>query len=76
VNYIVTHEEDEELAMDLGDGTRAFDLAGALAFARTLIAGGKALVVIDDGNGHRITGAELEACCAGQKTLTDDLRAV
>jgi hypothetical protein len=76
MNYIVTHEEDEELAMDLGDGAKAFDLAGALAFAGQLIADGKAFVTIDDGNGHRITGAELAACCGGQKTLTDDLRAV
>ena len=77
MNYIVTHEdEDEELAMDLGDGTKAFDLAGALAFAKTLIADGKPLVTIDDGNGHRITGVELEACCEGKMTLTDDLRAV
>jgi hypothetical protein len=76
LNYIVTHEQDEELAMDLGDGTKAFDLGGALAFARTLIANGKSFVTIDDGNGHRITGADLDACCAGQKTLTDDLRAV
>ena len=76
MNYIVTHDENEELAMDLGDGVKALDLAGALAFARTLIAGGKEFVTIDDGNGHRITGSDLEACCGGQKTLTDDLRAV
>jgi len=75
MNYIVTHEEDEELAMDLGDGAKAFDLAGALAFAKQLIADGKDLVTIDDGNGNRITGADLAACCAGSKTLTADLRA-
>jgi hypothetical protein len=72
----VTNEEDDAAALDLGDGTRAFDLAGAVAFAKRLVAEGKVFVTIDDGNGNRITGAALDAVFAGQKTLTDDLRAV
>jgi hypothetical protein len=75
MNYIVTHEDDDAVQLDLGDGSKAFDLAGALAFAGKLLAEGKALVTIDDGNGNRITGTELAACCEGRKTLTEDLRA-
>ncbi|MEI9996144.1 MAG: hypothetical protein WDM91_16230 [Rhizomicrobium sp.] len=76
MNYIVTHEDGDAPALDLGDGTKPFDLAGAIAFARQLIADGKDFVTIDDGNGNRITGAALAAVCAGEKTLTADLRAV
>lgn len=75
MNYIVTHDEDDAAALDLGDGTKPFDLEGALAFARQLIAQGKLYVTIDDGNGNRIAGTELDDCCAGRKTLTPDLKA-
>ncbi len=75
MNYIVTHEADDEVALDLGDGEKAFDLSGALAFAAKLIAEGKEYVAIDDGNGNRISGADLTACVEGRKTLTPDLRA-
>ncbi|MEJ1967713.1 MAG: hypothetical protein WDN03_03605 [Rhizomicrobium sp.] len=75
MNYIVTHEDGDAAALDLGDGAKAFDLAGAMAFARKLIADGKAFVTIDDGNGNRITGTDLAACLEGRKTLTADLRA-
>jgi hypothetical protein len=76
MNYIVTHEVDETAALDLGDGEKPFDLDGALAFARKLIADGAILVTIDDGNGNRVTGAELAAVLAGDKRLTEDLRLV
>ena len=76
MTYIVTHEEDEVAALDLGDGDKPFDLSGAIAFATRLIDSGKAEVTIDDGNGNRVGGAELAAVCAGQKTLTADLRVV
>lgn len=76
MNYIVTHEEDDNVSLDLGDGTRAFDLQGALAFARHLVDQGKANVTIDDGDGNRITGDALIACCDGTKTLSADLKAV
>jgi hypothetical protein len=75
MNYIVTHEEGHAAALDLGDGTKAFDLDGAMAFAKSLIAQGKAFVTIDDGNGNRITGDELASVLDGSKTLTADLQA-
>ncbi len=75
MNYIVTHEEDDEVALDLGDGAKAFDLNSALEFARRLIDEGKSNVTIDDGNGNRITGDDLIACCDGDKKLTPDLKA-
>ncbi len=67
MNYIVTHEEDNAVALDLGDGEKPFDLDGAVAFAKRLI---------DGGNGNRVTGADLVQVCAGAKRLTEDLRTV
>ncbi|HEY0104653.1 MAG TPA: hypothetical protein VGB91_01120 [Rhizomicrobium sp.] len=74
MNYIVSHAEDGAAALDLGDGEKAFDLAGALAYAAKLIVAGKTSVAIDDGEGNRIAGADLAACVEGRKTLMPDLR--
>jgi hypothetical protein len=51
------------------------NLEQALAVARNLLAEGKPNVAIIDGNGRQISGADLIACCKGEKTLTPDLRA-
>jgi len=40
------------------------------------IARGDMDVAIQDGSGKSIRGAELAACCRGEKTLTPDLRAI
>jgi bacillopeptidase F (M6 metalloprotease family) len=74
MNYIVTHEMDGIAALDLGDGEKAFDLKGAIAFAGKLIEDGAEEVTIDDGNGNRVTGDDLALVIEGRKTLTDDLR--
>jgi hypothetical protein len=51
------------------------DHNAALIYACRLIKEGRQDVAISDGH-RRIGGAELEACCAGIKQLTADLRAV
>ena len=74
--YIVTHGGTTDgvrpgpVGLDPG-----LNLEQALAFARNLLAEGKPNVAIIDGNGHQISGADLIACCKGEKTLTPDLRA-
>ena len=73
--YIVTFEEVSAAALDLGK-RRDFDLQGALKHAHKLLWDGKSGVAIQDGKGNRIFGADLIACCKGEKTLTDDLRAI
>lgn len=51
------------------------NLEQALHVACTLLAEGKPNVAITDGKGQEISGADLIACCKGEKTLTPDLRA-
>ena len=67
--YLVTH----------GTGPTAIDqkpdLDSALAHACLLIADGKPNVAIQDGEGKKISGNDLVACCNGEKKLTADLRA-
>jgi hypothetical protein len=52
------------------------DLQDALADGCDQIARGEMDVAIQDGSGKSIRGAELAACCRGEKTLTPDLRAI
>jgi hypothetical protein len=62
-------------AMD--DGlTRPWELPDALAHACRLIDEGKRGVAIRDNDGHSISGAELVACCKGDKEITPDLQAI
>jgi hypothetical protein len=49
------------------------DLHSALAHACQLIADGHPNVTIQDGEGRRISGNDLVACCNGEKKLTSDL---
>jgi hypothetical protein len=78
MQYFVTHGSGERaapIALDLG-GTQGFDLKGALAYAHSLLTREKGSVTIRDSARRSITGADLEACCNGNKTLTPDLEAV
>lgn len=54
---------------------RCSSLREALNYARSLILRGKK-VSIQDEKGNRIEGEDLEACCQGWKSLSDDLKAV
>jgi hypothetical protein len=47
----------------------------ALRQARDFIGRGVEAVSITGGDGHQINGAELEACCRGEKSLSRDLKA-
>jgi hypothetical protein len=74
--YIVTGDTVGAAAIDSGRGGD-FTLEQALAHAcRMLSEGGWLNVAIRDGIGRSISGADLVACCKGEKTLTPDLRAV
>jgi len=69
--YFVTH----------GTGPAAIDpdlpdTESALEHASRLLAEGRLDVAIQDGNGRRISGADLVDCCAGKRKLTPDLRAI
>lgn len=74
MTYIVTHDTSHPAALDLGN-PKGFDMQGALAHARQLLSEGEPNVAIQDGNGHRISGDDLVACCNGDKTMSPDLRA-
>lgn len=64
------------VGLDFGSQGKPMTLQDALEHAAQLIAEGQLNVSIEDGNGHSISGDDLIACCNGEKTLTDDLRAV
>jgi hypothetical protein len=55
--------------------TRRDSAPEALAVACNYLKSGMDEVAILDREGHRISGADLEACCRGEKSLTSDLRA-
>jgi hypothetical protein len=46
----------------------------ALQLARALLAEGAQGVAISDNTGNSISGADLAACCNGEKTIGADLR--
>lgn len=46
----------------------------ALRQARAFIERGVESVSIADGEGHQVNGAELAACCRGEKSLSQDLK--
>lgn len=73
--YSVTFEASGAAALDLGK-PRDFDLQEALKHAHKLFWDGKSGVAIQDGKGNCISGADLIACCRGEKILTPDLRAI
>ena len=74
MSYLVTHAAANVPFSPLGiDSDLA--LKDALALAGQLIAEGRQDVTIADGNGRQITGADLAACCRGEKELTADLKA-
>jgi hypothetical protein len=54
----------------------ANDVHEALSKARQMCDTGLVNVTITDQAGHKIDGDELMACIYGQKTITEDLRAV
>jgi hypothetical protein len=59
------------------DGSaRPWELSDALAHACRLLDEGKRGVAIRDNDGHSISGAELAACCKGDKEITADLQAI
>jgi hypothetical protein len=49
-------------------------LTAALKQACALIEGGAVDVSIQDADGNRIEGAELAACCRGERSLPSNLR--
>ena len=49
-----------------------FDLDRALVHACRLLSEGHMDVAIQDGNGKRVSGDKLLACCEGKKKLTPD----
>ena len=51
-------------------------VADALETACGLLKSGYKDVAISDGEGHRIVGRDLEACCQGSKSLTSTLKAI
>jgi hypothetical protein len=55
---------------------RSVSVREALGYARSLIMSGSKGVRIQDHLGNSIEGEDLEACCQGRKSLTDDLKAV
>jgi hypothetical protein len=78
--YFVTFEtfhgqKPGPAGISTGPQPRGFDLEGALAQARQLLAEGNDHVKITNGEGREISGADLVACCEGTKNLTADLRA-
>jgi hypothetical protein len=75
--YIVTHTNPHPgpAGIDIGS-ERGFDLDSALAHACQLLSQGRLDVAIEDGRGKSIRGADLIACCRGEKKLTADLQAV
>lgn len=74
--YIVTYTPHSGPAgIDIGS-SRDFNLDGALAHACRLLSQGQPDVAIQDGRGKSIRGADLIACCRGEKKLTADLQAV
>ncbi len=54
----------------------AKNLEAALRLARQFLKERRPDVTIEDGKGHSISGADLAACCRGEKKLTADLRVV
>jgi hypothetical protein len=78
--YIVSHGEVQRdssgaerpgpVGLDPG-----LNLEQALAVACNLLAQHQSNVRIRDGKGNEISGADLAACCRGEKTLAADLRA-
>jgi hypothetical protein len=75
MSYIVTHSGTRADAIDTGSPIE-FDLETALAHACQLLSDGEMNVAIQDGDGHRISGDDLAACCNGDKKLTAELRAI
>jgi hypothetical protein len=67
MSYLVTH----------GTGpvgiAQISDLDSALVEACRLLSQGELDVAIQDGNGKRISGDDLAACCDGEKKPTTDL---
>ena len=55
--------------------TQHASLAGALNEACTYLASGMIGVLIEDALGNQIGSPELDACCRGEKRLSDDLKA-
>jgi hypothetical protein len=75
VTYLVTGDTVGTAAIDSGRG-KDFTLEEALAHAcRMLSEGGWLNVAIRDEQGRSISGADLIACCNGEKTLTPSLQA-
>lgn len=70
MSYLVTHK-GRRAAIGPVD-----DIHAALAIARQLLAELKPDIAIQDGVGREISGADLIACCKGEKTLSADLRAM
>jgi hypothetical protein len=56
--------------------TRPWELSDALAHACRLIDEGKRGVALRDNDGHSISGAELIACCKGDREITPDLKSI
>jgi hypothetical protein len=74
--YIVTHTNPHPGPAGIDVRPGGFDLDGALAHACELLTQGLSDVAIQDGSGRSIRGADLVACCRGEKKLTADLQAV
>jgi len=72
MGYLVTHAAANERQSPAGID-EPLTLEAGLALACQLLSEGRHDVAIQDGNGRRISGEELAACCRGEKTLTTDL---
>ncbi len=75
MRYFVTYTGTPEAQTGIASH-RAPNLEAALAMARQFLKERRPDVTIEDGNGHSISGADLAACCHGEKHLTADLQAI
>jgi hypothetical protein len=70
--YLVAHAAtNEQSSIEFEE---VFDLESALALARRWLAEQQRNVAIGFATGATVSGAELAACCRGEKELTADLR--
>jgi hypothetical protein len=75
MRYYVTFDNSGMGAIDEGS-TKPLELADARNHACRLLDEGKQNVVIRNDANQSISGADLLACCKGEKEITADLQAV
>ncbi len=75
MHYFVTYTGTPEAQTGIASH-RAPNLEAALAMARQFLKERRPDVTIEDGEGRSVSGADLAACCRGEKKLTADLRSI